>query len=216
MKQEYQKEIELAFDKSLKRARSQYSWVIGARKALEKEDREKRAADTSFVKNTGVENTRVQNTEVKNTRVGNTGVKFTGVESTEVLSTKVDLTRPDFPGYLVADKMDEAISKFLQPSAEILYRKLYRWSWGNNRNYCRTSYASLAKKTNIKSTRTIREAIHQLLEKHFIRRLAEESMNSPKGTVYLIHIPQLNREGNLTFIDNDTLVDNSRVEISGV
>jgi len=201
MKQAHQKEIELVVDNSLKRARSQYSWVIGASKALKKERRGNRAADTSLV---------------ENTRVENTGVKSTRVESTEVLATKVDLTRPDFSGYYrVADKMDEAISKFLQPSAEILYRKLYRWSWGNHRNYCRTSYACLTQKTNIKSTRTVREAIHQLLEKHFIQRLEEESMNSPKGTVYLIHIPQLDREGNLTFVDSDALVDNTRVEISG-
>lgn len=74
MKQAHQKEIELVVDNSLKHARSQYSWVIGASKALKKERRRDRAANASLL---------------ENTRVENTGVEDTRVESTEVLSAKV-------------------------------------------------------------------------------------------------------------------------------
>ena len=109
------------------------------------------------------------------------------------------------------NKIDDVLSKLLQPSDEIIYRKLYRWSWGYNRNYCQTSYSVLSKETNIKSTKTVREAIRRLLEKRLIERVDENSLTNPKGSTYLVHIPQLDDNNKLVLIDKDALVENTKV-----
>ena len=185
MKKKDEKEVDAAFDSSLRRAKSTYNWVIGAKEALEKEkEREDKAL-----------------------------VKTTKVKFTKVLSTKLEDIRTYFGGYyIVPNRMDEALSKLLQPSEEIIYRKLYRWSWGYNRNYCQTSYSILSKETNIRSTKTIREAVHRLIEKGFIERVGEDSLTDPKGSTYLVHIPQLDDDNKLSFIDVNSLVKNTKVK----
>jgi len=194
VKKKNKKEIDAAFDKSLKRAKSTYNWAMGARKALEEG---KRKENKAIVKNTKVDTTKVKNTKV--------------------LSTKAEDIKLYFKGYyIVPNELDSALSKLLQPSDEIIYRKLYRWSWGYNRNYCQTSYSTLSKETNINSTRTIREVIHRLIKKGLIEKLKNDSLTNPKGSTYLIHIPKLNDNNKLSFIDTDSLVKNTKVDTTKV
>jgi len=191
VKKKDKEEIEAAFNNSLKRAKSTYNWIVGAKRALEKEK------DKTLVKNTKVDSTQVK--------------------STKVLSTKLDNIKLHFEGYyIVPNKLDDTLSKLLQPSDEIIYRKLYRWSWGYNRNYCQTSYSTLSKETNVNSTRTVREAIYRLIEKGLIERLDDDSLTNPKGSTYLIHIPQIDENGKLIFLDEDSLVENTKVNSTKV
>lgn len=191
MKKKDKKEIDAAFDNSLKRARSTYNWIAGAKKALEQE--------------------RENKTPVKNTEVNKTPVKNTGAG----LTRKIDNVKLQFNGYyIVPNKTDEALSKILHPNEEILYRKLYRWSWGYNRNYCITSTSILLKETNIKSDKTIRQAIRQLMKKNLIERISSGS--NPKGTSYLVHIPYLDEKGHLLFLDNEAVVKNTEVKNTAV
>jgi len=194
VKKKDKKEIDAAFDKSLKRAKSTYNWAMGARKALEEG---KRKENKAVVKNTKVDTTKVKNTKV--------------------LSTKAEDIKLYFKGYyIVPNELDDALSKLLQPSDEIIYRKLYRWSWGYNRNYCQTSYSTLSKETNINSTKTAREAIHRLIEKGLIERLEDDSLTNPKGSTYIVHIPKLDDNDKLSFIDISSLVKNTLVNSTKV
>lgn len=193
------KEVDQAINDSLKRAKSTYSWITGAKKAQEKEEAE--------VKNTTVEKATPKDTTVESTKVKNT----------TALSTRVDNLKLQFNGYyVIPNDTDQAISKMLQPSEEVIYRKLYRWSWGYNRNYCTTSIRAVVKQSNIKSDRTVREALHHLIELGFIEKCKDNSSTNPKGTTYLVHIPRLDEQGELGFLDSPAVVENTVVENSAV
>jgi len=86
-------------------------------------------------------------------------------------------------------KMDADIFEYLLPklnSAEqAVYIRLYRWSWGHQRNYCQTAYTQLAKPCNMSRT-TIIDAIKGLLDKKWIE-VIDQSYKT--GTTYRVYLP---------------------------
>ena len=86
-------------------------------------------------------------------------------------------------------KMDADIFEYLLPilnSAEqAVYMRLYRWSWGHQRNYCQTAYAQLTKPCNMSRT-TIIDAIKGLLDKKWIEVI---NQSYKTGTTYRVYLP---------------------------
>lgn len=133
------------------------------------------------------QDTTVKNTTVKSTAVKNTVVE--GVETLEGIGLRNDILvekeyyRVPNP---ISDILYEALS--LSLAEQSIYNRLYRLSYGYQRNWCRVGATALMRSCQIKSQKTVLKAIHELVEKGCVK-IIEDAEGNPKGTVYRVFLP---------------------------
>jgi len=92
------------------------------------------------------------------------------------------------------NEMHELIVDRLDPFEALLYLRLWRDSWGYNRNYCRHSHSKTMTCTCIKSMGTARRALEGLIKKRFIVRCLKQDDGKQDidkdGSLYRILTPQ--------------------------
>jgi hypothetical protein len=98
-------------------------------------------------------------------------------------------------------KLDNDVSDYLfaklSPSAQSVYLRLYRQSFGWNRNWAVESLSKLTRACNL-SLQTVRKAIRELEFSGCIRR---EFNDHHKATVYHVYLPSEIGMGNISFTD---------------
>ncbi|MBT4482234.1 MAG: hypothetical protein HOC71_00985 [Candidatus Latescibacteria bacterium] len=99
-------------------------------------------------------------------------------------------------------KLDNDVSDYLfcilSPSSQSVYMRLYRQSFGWNRNWAAESLPKLTKACNL-SLQTVRKAIKELTE---IGCIKKEVSDYHKATVYRVYLPSEIGIGNKTTSDN--------------
>lgn len=92
------------------------------------------------------------------------------------------------------NEMHDLVAERLDVAESVLYVRLWRDSWGYNRNYCRYSHSKTLEETSIKSIGTARRAMMGLIVKQFIiRALRQEDRKhdvNKEGALYRILTPQ--------------------------
>lgn len=97
------------------------------------------------------------------------------------------------------NEIHDLIVDRLDPFEALLYLRLWRDSWGYNRNYCRHSHSKTIAHTCIKSIGTARRALEGLIKKRFIVRALRQDDGKhdvdKEGSLYRILTPQEIIEG---------------------
>ena len=106
------------------------------------------------------------------------------------LRTDVKIER-DF--FVIPNDVIDVLAPLQTPAEEVVYRRLYRMSYGWKRNFCRTSIPHLLKITNIQSRNTVRKALRGLIEKGHIAEYVNERGRvdaNNDGTLYIVFLPE--------------------------
>jgi hypothetical protein len=141
------------------------------------------------------------------TAVENTTVDITTVENTTedtFEDVKVDI-RSNYHKF--DNDISDILSKYQTPTEQVIYHRLYRLSYGYNRNTCRVGMGSLAKACNIGSSeKTVKRAIQGLVEKGHIA-VDDKHRNSKLGTKYRVFLPR-----EIPDIKSQTVVESTTVK----
>jgi len=95
--------------------------------------------------------------------------------------------------YKIPNDISDKLSSTMTPAEEIVYNKLYRMSYGWNKNYCRVGYEFFKKKSSIKGKNTVIRAIKGLCQKRYIARIINfdgEIDTTGEGTLYRVFTPE--------------------------
>ncbi|MBM3210627.1 hypothetical protein FJZ33_00290 [Candidatus Poribacteria bacterium] len=95
--------------------------------------------------------------------------------------------------FSVPNDVIDVLAPLQTPAEEVVYRRLFRQSYGWKRNYCRVSIPLLMKTCMIKSENTIRKALRGLIEKGHIAEYLNENGRidtNNDGTLYIILLPE--------------------------
>lgn len=106
------------------------------------------------------------------------------------LRTDVKIER-DF--FVIPNDVIDVLAPLQTPAEEVVYRRLYRMSYGWRKNFCRTSIPHLLKTTNIQSRNTVRKALRGLIEKGHIAEYVNERGRvdaNNDGTLYIVFLPE--------------------------
>jgi hypothetical protein len=116
--------------------------------------------------------------------------KLTTVEDTVVETTPVKITPVTIEAryYKVPNDVSDVLASFQTPAEQAIYHRLFRLSYGYNKNVCRVGMQALSKTTNIASKKTIAKAIARLIEKAHIA-IVQEAHNDVRGTWYRVFLP---------------------------
>jgi hypothetical protein len=140
--------------------------------------------------------------------------------STSVNSTTVKITSVTIEAnyYKVSNNVSDMLAGLQTPTEQSIYHRLYRLSYGYNRNVCRVGMQALAKATNIASKKTIATAISGLVAKGHIA-IVQEAGGDVRGTWYRVFLPDeiaeiQKRTGAKNSTVNFTVVKNSAVNFT--
>jgi hypothetical protein len=116
--------------------------------------------------------------------------KLTSVEDTAVESTPVKITSVTIEAryYKVPNDVSDVLASLQTPAEQAIYHRLFRLSYGYNKNVCRVGMQALSKATNIASKKTIAKAIARLIKKAHIA-IVQEAHNDVRGTWYRVFLP---------------------------
>ena len=95
--------------------------------------------------------------------------------------------------FAVPNAVIDVLAPLQTPVEEIIYRRMFRMSYGWKRNYCRVSIPKLLNSCQIKSENTIRKALHGLIEKGHIAEYINEKNRvdvNEEGTLYIVLLPE--------------------------
>jgi hypothetical protein len=115
-----------------------------------------------------------------------TPVKYTGVKNTVVEISSVTI---EANYYKVPNDVSDVLASQQTPAEQAVYHRLFRLSYGYNRNLCRVGMQALAVATNIASKKTVAKALAGLLMKGHIA-IEQEASNDVRGTWYRVFLPQ--------------------------
>ena len=105
------------------------------------------------------------------------------------LRTEVRIERNFFA---VPNDVIDVLAPLQTPVEEVVYRRLFRMSFGWQRNYCRASIPYLLKTSDVQSRNTMRKALRGLIEKGHIAEYIDErgrvDINN-EGTLYIVFLP---------------------------
>ena len=123
--------------------------------------------------------------QAKLTMVENTVVRKAVVETTPVKIAPVTI---ETRYYKVPNDVSDVLASLQTPAEQAIYHRLFRLSYGYNKNVCRVGMQALSKATNIASKKTIAKAIARLIKKAHIA-IVQEAHNDVRGTWYRIFLP---------------------------
>jgi hypothetical protein len=106
------------------------------------------------------------------------------------LRTDVKIARNFFA---TPNEVIDVIAPLQTPAEECVYRRLFRWSYGWQRNHCRASIPLLLSTSKMKSRNTVRKALRGLLDKGHIAEYIDDSGRidiNNNGTLYIVHLPE--------------------------
>jgi hypothetical protein len=117
--------------------------------------------------------------------------KITPVKSTGVKNTGVEISPVTIEAnyYKVPNDVSDVLASQQTPAEQAVYHRLFRLSYGYNRNLCRVGMQALAVATNIASKKTVAKALAGLLMKGHIA-IEQEASNDVRGTWYRVFLPQ--------------------------
>ncbi len=187
--------------------------VSAVRKAKEKLESQKTAKEShpSEDKPTVVESTTVNPTTVKNTTVESTTVKNTTVDYPP--ESKIDI-RNNYHKF--DNDVSDILAKDQTPIEQAIYHRLYRLSYGYNKNTCQVGMGALARACNIgSSSKTVKKAIQGLIDKEHIMVL-EDHQHNVKGTKYRIFLPCEVPNIESSTVVESTIVNNTVVDATVV
>ena len=119
-----------------------------------------------------------------------TGVDLTPVKMTPVVLTDVDSaqSKMDIKSNFIKVDMNifDTLLPTLDASAQAVYMRLYRLSWGFRECACEVTVGSLSKACNM-SVRTVQRAIDRLVELRYIEHRIQKSPGL--GNLYRVHLP---------------------------
>ncbi len=94
--------------------------------------------------------------------------------------------------FTVPNEVIDILAPLQTPVEEVVYRRLFRMSYGWRRNFCRASIPFIIKTSMIKSENTVRKALRGLVEKGHIAEYVNENGRvdtSNEGTLYIVFVP---------------------------
>ncbi len=106
--------------------------------------------------------------------------------------------------FLIDNKVSDILVSTLTPNQQSIYLKLYRLSYGTNKNITNLiGYRSLAKECNL-SLKTSQRVINFLIKNKYIKRIDYVNTAQEKGSKYRVYSPDEIKE--LTTVVNRTTV----------
>ena len=91
------------------------------------------------------------------------------------------------------NEMSDELLPTLNSSEQVLYHRLFRLSYGFNRNYCTVSQSALEDRTNL-SRNTIRTAMQSLIKEGLIRIIESNNRASTTYRVVLLREKETDRQ----------------------
>ena len=94
--------------------------------------------------------------------------------------------------FVIPNDVIDVLAPLQTPAEEVVYRRLFRMSYGWRRNFCSTSIPRLLKTMNIQSRNTVRKALRGLIEKGHIAEYINERINRNASIIWGAYIdPEL-------------------------
>lgn len=106
------------------------------------------------------------------------------------LRTDVKIARNFFA---TPNEVIDVIAPLQTPAEECVYRRLFRWSYGWQRNHCRASIPLLLSTSKMKSRNTVRKALRGLVDKGHIAEYIDDTGRidiNNNGTLYIVCLPE--------------------------
>ncbi len=94
--------------------------------------------------------------------------------------------------FVTPNEVIDDMAPLQTPVEECVYRRLFRWSYGWQRNYCRASIPLLLSTSKMKSRNTVRKALRGLLDKGHIVEYIDDTGRvdiNNDGTLYIVRLP---------------------------
>ena len=94
--------------------------------------------------------------------------------------------------FTVPNEVVDILAPLQTPVEEVVYRRLFRMSYGWRRNFCRASIPFIMKTSMIKSENTVRKALRGLVDKGHIAEYVNENGRvdtNNEGTLYIVFLP---------------------------
>jgi len=116
------------------------------------------------------------------------------ISAAEKISGAIAFTRPEQHTRIPNELLDELLPT-LRPSEQSVLLRLYRLTWGFQKDSCWVSMGKLAKACNL-SSRQVTTCVHALEKRKIIRRLETDFSNrnqSERGVLYQILLPPVPR-----------------------
>lgn len=106
------------------------------------------------------------------------------------LRTDVKIARNFFA---TPNEVIDVMAPLQTPAEECVYRRLFRWSYGWQRNHCRASIPLLLSTSKMKSRNTVRKALRGLVDKGHIAEYIDDTGRidiNNNGTLYIVCLPE--------------------------